>query len=94
MLRHILPNSLSPIIVTATLGMAGGIIAEFSLSFLGLGFQKPAPSWGNMLQDAQDVVGDAPWMAIFPGLLIFLTVLSINFIGDGLRDALDPRQKR
>ena len=91
--QHIMPNALSPLIVTATLGMAGGIIAESSLSFLGLGIQKPLASWGNMLQDAQDVVNSAPWLAIFPGLMIFLTVLSINFIGDGLRDALDPRGK-
>jgi peptide/nickel transport system permease protein len=91
--KHILPNALGPLIVTATLGMAGGVIAESSLSFLGLGIQKPLASWGNMLQDAQDVVNTAPWMAIFPGLMIFLTVLSINFIGDGLRDALDPRGK-
>lgn len=91
--KHIMPNALGPLIVTATLGMAGGIIAESSLSFLGLGIQKPLASWGNMLQDAQDVVTTAPWLAFFPGLMIFLTVLSINFIGDGLRDALDPRGK-
>jgi peptide/nickel transport system permease protein len=93
MWRHILPNATGPLIVTATLGMAGGIISETSLSFLGLGIQPPTPSWGNMLKDAQDVFTTAPWLAIFPGLMIFLTVLSINFIGDGLRDALDPKGK-
>ncbi len=93
MLRHILPNALGPLIVTATLGMAGGIISESSLSFLGLGIQPPAASWGKMLQDSQGATSTAPWLAIFPGLMIFLTVLSINFIGDGLRDALDPRGK-
>lgn len=93
MSRHILPNALGPLIVAATLGMAGGIISESTLSFLGLGIQPPAASWGNMLKDAQGTTGTAPWLAVFPGLLIFLTVLSINFIGDGLRDALDPRGK-
>jgi peptide/nickel transport system permease protein len=93
MWRHILPNATGPLIVTATLGMAGGIISETSLSFLGLGIQPPTPSWGNMLKEAQDVFTTAPWLAIFPGLLIFLTVLSINYIGDGLRDALDPKGK-
>jgi len=90
-LRHLLPNSMAPIIVAATLGVAGAIIAESTLSFLGLGIQPPTPTWGNMLQDAQDELGRAPWLAIFPGLVIFLAVVSINFIGDGLRDALDPR---
>src|SRR5574341_573151 len=89
--RHILPNTLAPIIVAATLGVANAIIAESTLSFLGLGIQPPTPSWGNMLQDAQDEMSRAPWLAIFPGLVIFLAVVSINFIGDGLRDALDPR---
>jgi peptide/nickel transport system permease protein len=89
--RHILPNSLAPIIVAATLGVAGAIIAESTLSFLGLGIQPPTPSWGNMLKDAPSEMDKAPWMAIFPGLSIFLAVVSINFIGDGLRDALDPR---
>jgi peptide/nickel transport system permease protein len=89
--RHILPNSLAPIIVAATLGVAGAIIAESTLSFLGLGIQPPTPSWGNMLKDAPTEMDRAPWMAIFPGLSIFLAVVSINFIGDGLRDALDPR---
>lgn len=89
--RHILPNTLAPIIVAGTLRVAGAIITESTLSFLGLGIQPPTPSWGNMLQDAQDEMSRAPWLAIFPGLVIFLAVVSINFIGDGLRDALDPR---
>src|SRR5437870_2293196 len=89
--RHILPNSLAPIIVAATLGVAGAIITESTLSFLGLGIQPPTPSWGNMLKDATSEMNQAPWTAIFPGLFIFLAVVSINFIGDGLRDALDPR---
>ena len=89
--RHILPNSLAPIIVAATLGVAAAIIAESTLSFLGLGIQPPTPSWGNMLKDAPTDMIVAPWVAIYPGLFIFLAVVSINFIGDGLRDALDPR---
>lgn len=89
--RHILPNSLAPIIVAATLGVAAAIIAESTLSFLGLGVQPPTPTWGNMLRDATTDMQRAPWTAIFPGLAIFLAVVSINFIGDGLRDALDPR---
>lgn len=89
--RHILPNTLAPIIVTATLGVAGAIIAESTLSFLGLGIQPPTPSWGNMLKDATQDMQMAPWTAIYPGLFIFFAVVSINFIGDGLRDALDPR---
>lgn len=91
MLRHMLPNALAPIIVAATLGIATAIIAESTLSFLGLGIQPPTPSWGNMLKDAQTDLIIAPWTAIFPGLTIFLTVVAINFIGDGLRDALDPQ---
>ncbi|MBI3521554.1 MAG: ABC transporter permease [Chloroflexi bacterium] len=90
-LRHILPNSLAPIIVAATLGVASAIIAESTLSFLGLGIQPPTPSWGNMLRDATSDMEKAPWLAFFPGFFIFLAVVSINFIGDGLRDALDPR---
>ena len=89
--RHLLPNSLAPIIVAATLGVAAAIIAESTLSFLGLGIQPPTPSWGNMLNRATSDMDKAPWIAIFPGLFIFLAVVSINFIGDGLRDALDPR---
>ena len=90
-LTHLLPNSLAPIIVAATLGVASAIISESTLSFLGLGIQPPTPSWGNMLRDATSDMEKAPWLAVFPGLAIFLAVVSINFIGDGLRDALDPR---
>jgi peptide/nickel transport system permease protein len=89
--RHILPNALAPVIVAATLGVANAIIAESTLSFLGLGIQPPLPTWGNMLKDATTDMALAPWTAVFPGLAIFLAVVSINFIGDGLRDALDPR---
>lgn len=91
MVRHILPNAIAPIIVAATLGVAATIIAESTLSFLGLGVQPPTPTWGNMLKDATTDMGQAPWTAIFPGFAIFLAVVSINFIGDGLRDAFDPR---
>jgi peptide/nickel transport system permease protein len=91
MWRHLLPNALAPIIVAATLGVATAIIAESTLSFLGLGIQPPTPSWGNMLKDAQSDMTIAPWTAVFPGLAIFLTVVAINFVGDGLRDALDPQ---
>lgn len=90
--RHILPNAQAPIIVAATLGMAGAILTESALSFLGLGVQPPTPSWGNMLMDAQAYMRDAPWMAIIPGLLILLTVLSLYFVGEGLREILDPRR--
>jgi peptide/nickel transport system permease protein len=92
-LRHILPNVLPPLIVQATLSIAAAIIAEASLSFLGLGQQPPAPSWGSMLNTAKNYMDNAPWMAVWPGLSIFLLVLSFNLLGDGLRDALDPRQK-
>ena len=88
--QHLLPNSLSPIIVAGTLGVASAIIAESTLSFLGLGLQPPASSWGSMLRNAQPQIFTDPWMAVFPGAMIFLTVISINFVGDGLRDALDP----
>jgi peptide/nickel transport system permease protein len=90
-LRHIFPNILAPVIVQATLAIAAAIIAEASLSFLGLGQQPPAPSWGSMLNTAKNYVDNAPWMAVWPGLSIFLLVLSFNLLGDGLRDALDPR---
>lgn len=92
-LRHVLPNILPPVMVQATLAIAGAIIAEASLSFLGLGQQPPAPSWGSMLNAAQRFLTQAPWLAIFPGAAIFLVVLSFNLVGDGLRDALDPRAK-
>ncbi|HUC68486.1 MAG TPA: ABC transporter permease [Stellaceae bacterium] len=89
--RHILPNILAPIIVQATLSIAAAIIAEASLSFLGLGQQPPQPSWGSMLNTAKAFLDQAPWMAWWPGLAIFVVVLSFNLLGDGLRDALDPR---
>ena len=92
-LRHVLPNVAAPLIVQATLAIAAAVIAEASLSFLGLGQQPPAPSWGSMLNTAKNFVDNAPWMAIWPGLAIFLLVLSFNLLGDGLRDALDPRQR-
>ena len=91
--RHILPNVVAPLIVQATLAIAAAIIAEASLSFLGLGQQPPAPSWGSMLNTAKNYVDQAPWMAIWPGVSIFLLVLSFNLVGDGLRDALDPRHR-
>ncbi len=91
--RHILPNSFAPIIVTATLGVANAILSEAYISFLGLGVQPPTATWGNMLDGANSYLESAPWMWFFPGLLILLTVLSINFLGDGLRDALDPRSR-
>jgi len=91
--RHVLPNILAPVIVQSTLAIAAAIIAEASLSFLGLGQQPPAPSWGSMLNTAKNYVDNAAWMAIWPGLSIFLLVLSFNLLGDGLRDALDPRQR-
>jgi peptide/nickel transport system permease protein len=89
---HILPNILPPVLVQASLTIAGAIIAEASLSFLGLGQQPPAPSWGSMLNSAQRFLGQAPWLSIFPGLSIFVVVLGFNLLGDGLRDALDPRR--
>ena len=90
--RHILPNALGPVIVAGSLDVAAAIIAESSLSFLGLGFPPDIPTWGRILYDAKDNLDFAPHWAIFPGTAIFLTVLSINYIGDGLRDALDPRK--
>jgi peptide/nickel transport system permease protein len=92
--RHIIPNILGPIVVGATLSVGGAIITESALSFLGLGVQPPNPSWGNMLQDSQTTMASKPWLTIFPGLAILVTVLCINFIGDGLQDALDPTQRR
>ncbi|WP_145136129.1 ABC transporter permease [Roseomonas gilardii] len=91
---HVLPNIVPPLLVQATLAIAEAIIAEASLSFLGLGQQPPAPSWGSMLNAAQRFLSQAPWMAVYPGLAIFLVVLSFNLLGDGLRDALDPRAQR
>jgi peptide/nickel transport system permease protein len=92
-LRHILPNIVPPLIVQTTLAIAAAVIAEAALSFLGLGQQPPAPSWGSMLNTAKNYIDNAPWMAIWPGLSIFLLVLSFNLLGDGLRDAFDPRQR-
>ncbi len=89
--RHILPNAQAPVIVAGTLGMAGAILTESALSFLGLGVQPPMASWGNMLMDSQAYMRDAPWMAIIPGLLILITVLSLYFVGEGLREKLDVR---
>ena len=91
--RHVMPNVLPPLIVQATLAIAAAVIAEASLSFLGLGQQPPAPSWGSMLNTAKNYIDNAPWMAIWPGLAIFLLVLAFNLLGDGLRDVLDPRQR-
>lgn len=92
--KHLLPNTIAPIIVSATLGVSGAILSEAYVSFLGLGVQTPTASWGNMLDSAVKYIQTAPWLWFFPGLLILLTVLCINFIGDGLRDALDPRSTR
>lgn len=92
--RHILPNALAPVLVSATLGVAGAILVESSLSFLGLGVQPPDPSWGNILTEGKEVLGIAPWLSIFPGLAILITVLGYNLLGEGLRDLLDPRLKQ
>jgi peptide/nickel transport system permease protein len=92
-LRHALPNSLAPVIVAATLAVGNAIIAESVLSFLGVGVQPPTASWGNMLQDAESTMATKPWLSIFPGLFILASVLSVNALGDGLRDALDVRMK-
>ena len=88
--RHILPNAVGPIVVGATLAVGNAIIIESSLSFLGLGVQQPTPTWGNMLMDAQATMATKPWLTFFPGMAILLVVLAVNFIGDGLQDALDP----
>ena len=90
MFRHLLPNAMSPIIVASTFRVATSMITEAGLSYLGFGVQPPTPTWGNMLKNAQTQMTRAPWTAIFPGLMIFIAVVAINFIGDGLRDALDP----
>jgi len=92
-LRHVLPNVVPPLIVQATLAIAAAVIAEAALSFLGLGQQPPAPSWGSMLNTAKNYIDNAPWMAVWPGLSIFLLVLSFNLLGDGLRDAFDPKSR-
>ena len=93
-LIHILPNALAPVLVSATLGVAGAILVESSLSFLGLGVQPPDPSWGNMLMEGKDVLEIAPWMSLYPGLAILVTVLGYNLLGESLRDYLDPRLRR
>lgn len=89
--RHILPNALAPVLITATLGIAGAILVESSLSFLGLGVQPPTPSWGNMLMEGKSAIETAPWLSIYPGLAILITVLGYNLVGESLRDLLDPR---
>jgi peptide/nickel transport system permease protein len=91
LLRHVLPNSMAPLLVQTTLSMAAGVLAEAGLSFLGLGAQPPTPSWGQMLSVAQGYISLAPWLAYWPGLAIFLAVMGFNLIGDGVREALDPR---
>ena len=91
MFRHILPNTMAPIVVAGTLGVGQAMLAEAAVSYLGLGVQPPTPSWGNMLFNAQSYLWNAPWVALYPGSMILVTVLAINFVGDGLRDALDPR---
>jgi peptide/nickel transport system permease protein len=93
MITQLLPNMLGPIIVIGTLGMGSAVLAEASLSFLGLGIRPPYPSWGSMLSEARDQITTAPWLSIFPGLAIFLTVLGLNLLGDGLRDVLDPQSR-
>jgi len=94
MFRHILPNALAPVLVSATLGIAGAILVESSLSFLGLGVQPPDASWGNMLLDGKEVLEVAPWLSVYPGLAILFTVLGYNLLGESLRDLLDPRLRR
>lgn len=92
--RHILPNAISPVLVAATLGVAGAILTESALSFLGIGVQPPTPSWGNILTSGKDYIEFAWWLSLFPGLAILVTVLAYNLLGEGIRDALDPRVKR
>ncbi len=94
MFRHILPNAAGSLVVSTTLSIGGLILLESTLSFLSLGVQPPAASWGNMLTGAQELLQEAPLLAVWPGLLIFLTVIAFNFLGDGLQDALDPRSER
>jgi peptide/nickel transport system permease protein len=93
LLVHVLPNALPPVLVSATLGVAAAILTESALSFLGLGVQPPTPSWGNMLMEGKDVLEIAPWLSVFPGLCILVTVLGYNLLGESLRDILDPRVK-
>ena len=91
---HILPNAIGPIVVSATLAVGNAIIVESSLSFLGLGVQPPTPTWGNLLYETQSASGSKPWVTVFPGVPILLVVLAVNFIGDGLQDALDPTGRK
>ncbi|MFX4223739.1 MAG: ABC transporter permease [Thalassobaculum sp.] len=93
-LRHVLPNAMAPILVAATLSVGNVVLFESVLSFLGLGIRPPTPSWGNMLTGAQELIWESPRLAIWPGVLIFATVVSVNLLGDALRDALDPRTAR
>lgn len=93
-MRHILPNALSPVLVAATLGVAGAILTESALSFLGIGVQPPTPSWGNILTSGKDYIEFAWWLSLFPGQAILITVLAYNLLGEGIRDALDPRTSR
>jgi peptide/nickel transport system permease protein len=93
-LHHLLPNVVAPLLVSVTLRIGESIIAESVLSFLGLGIQQPTPSWGNMLNNAQDLMSEAPFLAIAPGVLILITTISFNYIGDGLQDAIDPKAIR
>jgi len=92
--RHIFPNAVSPVLVSATLGIAGAILTESALSFLGIGVQPPTPSWGNILTSGKDYIEFAWWLSLFPGMAILVTVLAYNLLGEGIRDALDPRVKR
>lgn len=94
LLRHILPNALAPVLITATLGVAGAILVESSLSFLGLGVQPPTASWGNMLMEGKAVIESAPWLSVYPGLAILITVLGYNLLGESLRDMFDPRLRQ
>ncbi|CAJ54306.1 ABC-type dipeptide/oligopeptide/nickel transport systems, permease components [Lawsonia intracellularis PHE/MN1-00] len=94
LLIHILPNTLTPVFISATLGIAGAILVESSLSFLGLGVQPPDPSWGNMLMEGKDTLEIAPWLSFYPGLAILITILGYNLLGEGLRDTFDPRLAR
>ena len=94
MRRHILPNTLAPVLISATLGVAGAILVESGLSFLGLGVQPPTASWGNMLMEGKTVLEDAPWLSFYPGVAILVTVLGYNLLGESLRDLLDPRLKK
>ena len=93
MITQLLPNMLGPIVVIGTLGMGSAVLSEAALSFLGLGVRPPFPSWGSMLSEARDQITTAPWLSVFPGLAIFLTVLGLNLLGDGLRDILDPQSR-